>query len=81
MDPQQTLHDMLDEIVARDWERVVGLSDALLTWIETGGFPPEVVGPSKLGKRWHRTIATFICHAAASRADDALKRRRQRDDS
>lgn len=79
MDPQQTLNDMLDGIVARDWERVMELSDALLTWMENGGFPPEAIGSSELGKRWHRTIATFLCHAATSRADDALNRRRQRD--
>lgn len=76
MDPQQTLTDMLDAIVARDWDHVLELSDALLTWMENGGFPPEAIGSPKLGKRWHRAIATFLCHAATSRARDALKRRR-----
>lgn len=78
MDPHSTLNDLLDAIVRRDWERVRELSDALLTWMENGGFPPEAIGSSKLGKRWHRTIATFICHAAVSRADDAAKRRRRK---
>lgn len=79
MEPHATLNDMIDAIVKRDWDRVRELSDALLTWMENGGFPPEAIGPSKLGKRWHRTIVTFICHAASSRADDAINRRRQRE--
>jgi hypothetical protein len=78
MDPEATLNDMLDAITDRDWDRVTELSDALLTWMEKGGFPPEAIGSSRLGKRWHRTIATFICHAATSRANDAAKRRRRK---
>lgn len=77
MDPQATLNDLLDAVADRDWDRVRELSDALLTWMERGGFPPEAVGPSKLRKRWHRTIATFIFHAATSRANGVAKRRQR----
>lgn len=78
MDPHQTLTNLLAAIVDRDWERVCELSEALLTWMESGGFPPEPVGPTSLGQRWHRAMTTFICHAATSRANDALKRREER---
>lgn len=78
MDPQATLSELLEAIVDRDWDRVTELSDVLLTWMEHGGFPPEAIGSAKLGKRWHRTIATFICHAATSRANDAAKRRQRK---
>lgn len=78
MDPQTTLNELLDAIGFREWNRVRELSDALLTWMEGGGFPPVTLGAESLGKRWHRAIATFICHAAVSRADDAAKRRKRR---
>jgi hypothetical protein len=75
MDPQATLNDLLSAIGERDWDRVRELSDALLTWMERGGFPPDTVGARSLGVQWHRAVATFVCHAATSRANDAMKRR------
>jgi len=77
MDPQATLTELLEAIGKRDWDRVRELSNALLGWMESGGFPPTVVGPDSLGKQWHRTMATFVCHAAVSRANDAAKRRKR----
>jgi len=77
MDPQTTLIDLFDAIERRDWERVRELSDALLGWMERGGFPPEVAGPGTLGKRWHQTMATFVCHAAVARANEAARRRQK----
>ena len=78
MDPQVTLDELLDAIGKRHWEEVRELSDTLLTWMERGGFPPVTVGPESLGKQWHRAMATFVCHAAVSRANDAAKRRQRR---
>ena len=78
MDPQATLKDLLEAMGERDWDRVRDLSGALLTWMDRGGFPPDTVGAKHLGVRWHRAVATFVCHAAASRANDALKRRRRK---
>lgn len=77
MDPQQTLTDLLDALGRRDWDRVDELSDALLTWMENRGFPPVTIGPESLGKEWHRAVATFVCHAAASKARDARRRRQK----
>lgn len=77
MDPQQTLTELLDALELRDWDAVDELSDALLTWMENRGFPPITIGSEKLGKEWHRAVATFLCHAAASKANDARNRGRK----
>ena len=76
MDPQATLNELLDAVGRRDWDQIHELSEVLLGWMEQGGFPPEVVGPVSLGKRWHRTMATFVCHTAVARANDAARRRK-----
>ncbi len=75
MDPDATLRDLLEAILKRNWHLVDELQDSLLTWMERGGFPPSTIGSKELGTEWHRSIATFVCHAAASKARDAGKRR------
>lgn len=78
MDPQATLRDLLAALEDRDWDRIDELSEALLQWMERGGFPPQTLGSDKLGKQWHRTVATFVCYAAASKSRDAAKRCRRK---
>lgn len=80
MDPQATLRDLLAAVEVRDWDRIDELSDALLQWMERGGFPPQTLGSPKLGKRWHQAVASFVCYAAASKSKDAAKRRRRREE-
>ena len=75
MDPDATLRDLLEALGGRDWDRVDELQDALFTWMERRGFPPTTIGPKELGVEWHRAVATFVCHAAASKVRDARKRR------
>ncbi len=75
MDPDATLRDLLHALNSRDWDRVDELQDALLTWMERRGFPPMTIGHKDLGLEWHRAVATFICHAAASKVKDARQRR------
>ena len=77
MDPEATLRDLLAAVRDRDWDLVDELSEALLTWVQKRGFPPQTVGPQELGRGWHRAIAEFICYLAQSRARDARKRRRK----
>jgi len=79
MDPQATFEELLDAVSDRDWDRMDELSEALLRWMETGGFPPRIVGLATLGCNWHRAIATFICHLAKSRVWDARRRKRQKE--
>jgi hypothetical protein len=42
MDPQTTLHDLLDAINRNDRELVAELLDALAQWNERGGFLPLI---------------------------------------
>jgi hypothetical protein len=77
MDPQATLRELLAAVGDRDWDRVEELSEALLTWLQRRGFPPQTVGPPELGRGWHRAVAEFICYLAKSSARDARKRRRK----
>lgn len=81
MDPQATLNELLAAVESREWDRVDELSEALLEWMQRGGFPPQTLGSQKLGKQWHRAVATFVCHAAASKSRDAAKRRRRREEA
>ncbi len=75
MDPEATLRELLDAVQARAWDRVDGLAEALLDWLEKRGFPPLTVGPRELGVEWHRAMATFVCHLARSKVRDARKLR------
>ena len=76
MDPQATLRDLLAAVGDRDWDRVEELSEALLTWVQNRGFPPETMGPQSLGRGWHRAVTEFVCYLAKSQARTARKRRR-----
>lgn len=77
MDPQATFNDLLDAVGARDRDLIEELADSLLRWMEHGGFPPLTVGPKSLGRRWHRAIAAFVCHAAQSKVRNARNQRRK----
>lgn len=78
MDPQQAWQDMLDALQSRQWDEAKELANALYEWIRKGGFPPTTVGEESLGKRWHKTIASFTCLAVANKVDDVRKRRASR---
>ena len=41
----------------------------------------DTLGDPKLGKQWHRAVATVACHMVASRSRDAAKRRRRKEDA
>lgn len=75
MDPDATLRDLLEAAHSGDWNRVDELADALRQWLETDGFPPLTIGPAGLGRAWHRSVATGLCHLAVSLSRDARKRR------
>lgn len=64
MDPQQTLNDLIGAMAEGDADRVRELSEALSTWIERGGFPPQTIGPQELGNAWHATITRCVCRLA-----------------
>ncbi len=79
MDPDTALAELLDALGQRNWNRVEECSSGLLDWMERSGFPPVTVGPKSLGVEWHRTVATFVCHAAQSKVNDVRKRRQRKE--
>lgn len=78
MDPNATLRDLLEELKDRNWNRVQELAEALLGWMEKRGFPPITIGPKELGTEWHRTFATFVCHAALGKVRTARRKPQRR---
>ena len=79
MDPDAAMKDLLDAVHVRDWDRVDELAEGLLSWMEKRGFPPTTLGPKELGRVWHRALATFVCYAAQTKAQDARKRRKRKE--
>jgi len=78
MDPDAALDELFAAIVGHDWNQVNELSEALLTWLQKGGFPPQTLGPKELGRGWHRAMAEFTCYLAKSRVRDSRRRRKKR---
>ena len=78
MDPNSSLSELLSAIESRDWEQVEELANALLRWMENSGFPPQTLGDPKIGNKWHRSVATFICMAALAKVRAARKRQSRR---
>ena len=79
MDPDAAMKDLLDAVHVRNWDRVDELAEGLLSWMEKRGFPPTTLGPKELGRAWHRALATFVCYAAQTKAQDARKRRKRKE--
>lgn len=72
MDPQATLTAIFEAINEKDWEQAIELSEALLNWMQRGGFPPQVAGPESPGQQWHREMARCICRLAMSMSQVSL---------
>lgn len=81
MDPDATLHDLLDALDETDWDAVCELSQALLTWLQHKGFPPVTLGSPSLGDDWHRMLTRCVCQTALLRAEAARKSPRTTSDS
>jgi len=56
MDPHATWRDMQNALIDEDADYAVELAEALLSWLQRGGFPP-IVGDKDLPYGWHRQIA------------------------
>lgn len=73
MDPQETWHRLLDAWVNRQWDEVHELSEALLAWLDHGGFPPEIQYPREMGAEFNRSIARAACEYVGNRAATVLE--------
>jgi len=68
MDPQVTWDDLLSAYADGDWNHVEELAEALLDWLQRGGFPPRAVTGSHMGQDWDRVIALAGCRFAVRQA-------------
>ena len=71
MDPQITWHSLLAAWTRGNWLDVTELAEALIDWLDKGGFPPKTVAAPELGVDWHRVVAKAaakfaLVHAAAA---------------
>lgn len=72
MDPQESYSRLLTAWMNRDWSDVAELSEALLDWLDKGGFPPEPNYPKEMGNEWNATVVRATCKFALLRANDVL---------
>ena len=68
MDPQVTWENLLDAYADGDWPAAIEHAEALLSWMERGGFPPQTMPPSMNGRQFRpeleRAIAIAACRLA-----------------
>jgi hypothetical protein len=68
MDPQTAWEELLAAYAAGDWDRVEELADSLVTWLQSGGFPPRAVTGDDMGDAWDRALALAGCRFALAKA-------------
>jgi hypothetical protein len=64
MDPQTAWANLLDACSVSDRAGIEDAATALLTWLDSGSFPPETVEGRAMGPRWNRAVAYAACLAA-----------------
>jgi hypothetical protein len=84
MDPQMAWNEMVDAYHELDWDRVRGLAEGLLQWMNGGGFPPETSAvntiadtvhnerPRSSGCEWNRAVAQAACRYSLDLANQVL---------
>lgn len=72
MDPQVTWNSLLEEWARRSWLDVTELAEALLDWLDRGGFPPKTSDAPELGSEWHAAVAKAAAIYAMKRAEAVL---------
>lgn len=77
-DPNQTWNDMLLALKRKKWDVAEELAIALQDWLLAGKSPPLTVGDQSLGKRWHTTVASFVCIAIINKVKKTRKRREKK---
>jgi len=60
MDPQTAWNEMLDAIAENDLAEAELRAEALLDWISTGGFVPQVT-LRLLPDNWDRVVCQHLC--------------------
>ena len=73
MDPQITWHSLLAAWTRGNWLDVTELAEALIDWLDKGGFPPKTVAAPELGVDWHRVVAQAAARFALVHAASLLE--------
>lgn len=85
MDPQATWFELMNVFQSGDWKRVRDLAEALLQWLNRGGFPPETLvskatsdgglsgPPQSLGPGWNRVVSLAASRYALDLANSVLE--------
>jgi len=66
MDPQVAWHELLDARARQDELAACSAAEALLGWIERGGFPPQVIPGCEMDRDWNAAIALAACRLVLS---------------
>lgn len=72
MDPQESYKRLLRAWMNRDWSDLAELAQAMLDWLDKGGFPPEPYYPLEMGREWNTLVVRATCQFALSRAENVL---------
>lgn len=72
MDPQATWKQLIAAFIAHDWDLVLESADALQSWLDGNGFPPETVPDYRMGCDWNRTVVNAVCEYAGNLALSVL---------
>ncbi len=72
MDPQATWRELIAAFIAHDWDIVLERAEALQSWLNKDGFPPETVPDHRMGRDWNRTVVLAICDYASELARRVL---------
>jgi hypothetical protein len=78
MDPQAAWNELLTAILQKNWEQVSEFSEALLSWMKHGGFPPQTTAVTMPAK-WNRAHAEFSCLQALQLVKRARKRKSRKE--
>jgi len=69
MDPQATWQAMLDAYAESDWIAAPEHAEALIGWLDRGGFPPETVEGRELRPELNRAIAIAASRLVLEKAE------------
>ncbi len=64
MDPQVTWGRLLTAYTLGDWSEIEEHAEALLAWLDRGGFPPRIVSGTDDLQDFDRTLAYAGCRFA-----------------
>ena len=72
MDPQETWRRLISAWLTSDWSEVAELTEALISWLDKGGFAPKPDYPKNMGADWDCVVVRAASSFASQRASSVL---------